>query len=273
MVAKAKKSDGEKKTVKTKDKDVMSRREKRTIPVKLTDKEKAKISTEHVETLDKIAAKEEEKKTADAAIKGDIALLEEAAKKLADIIRAGTQDRELDVDVIYNWRTNEVQVVRADTKEVISTRAMSYEERQREMFGVDHKKDKGEVKNAKKVGDGKPGERKTPVAGDAIEVETRAGWKPGKVLPSSGSVLDVEVEGEAEPMHIPIEAQIWRWPQKAGETKPAEGETDGAGDETKPGQEPLTATLQEHAEAKKSRKRGKKNPNGVDTTPPPGCAF
>lgn len=251
MVAKAKTD--EKKPATKKDKDVMSRREKRTIPVKLTDKEKAKISTEHVETLDKITAKEEEKKTADAAIKGDIALLEEAAKKLADIIRAGTQDRELEVDVVYDWKTNEVRVVRVDTKEVVTQRAMSYEERQREMFGVDHKKDKGEVKDAKK-GDGKPGERKTPVAGDAIEVETRKGWIPGKVLPSSGSLLDVDV-GEAEPMHIPVEAQIWRWP-------------DPAGDET------LTATVGEQVASKKGRKRGKKaNPNGVDTTPPEGLGF
>lgn len=219
MVAKAKEKDpkkSEKKAASTaKDKDVMSRREKRTIPVKLTDAEISKFATQHVETLDKIAAKEEEKKTADAAIKGDIALLEEADAKLVSILRTKSQERELEVDVVYDWRTNEVRVVRVDTGEEVTKRAMSYEERQREMFSVDHKKDKGEVKNAKGK-DGKPADRKQPQPHDVIDVETIEGWKRGKVLPSSGSMLDVDV-GDGKIEHAPVEGQTWRWPDEVGE--------------------------------------------------------
>jgi hypothetical protein len=268
-MTKDKKKDKKKETKKTgKNKDVMSRREKRTIPVKLEDKEIAKHARDYSKLLDKVKVIEEEKKTADAEFKRDIQLLEESAGKLLAIISTGTEDRELAVDVVYDWPHKEVRVVRVDNEEVITKRTMTAEESQKEIFDVNGKpnpKDRSEVKDAKKPGDEKPGGRRTPVAGEIIEVETRAGWKTGKVLPSSGSVLDVEVEGEAEPLHIPVEAQIWRWPQKTGEMKPAEGETKVGEDETDPTNgETLKASVGEQAAAKKGR--GKKRWDGDENS-------
>jgi len=205
---------------KKKDKDVMSKREKRTIAVKLDDKEIAKLAKEYAGTKQKIALAEGEMKAAADKFKGDIKLLEGAAAEVLGYISTGERERELEVDVIYDWRSNEVRVVRVDTKEEVAKRAMSYEERQREMFGVDHKKDRGEVKDVKKASDSKA-ERKQPVANDVVDVETLAGWKRGKVLPSSGSVLDVECsDGKVE--HAPVEGQTWRWPDEVGsESAPA----------------------------------------------------
>ena len=65
------------------------------------------------------------------------------------------------------------------------------------------------------------------------------GWKSGKVLPISGSVLDVDVGDEA-PVQAPIESQMWRWPQ-AGE------------------KEALKATVGEMAAAHEGKKRGRKS--------------
>lgn len=239
-----------------KDKDVMSRREKRTIPVKLDDKEISKLAKDYAGTKTKIELLEGEMKAAADKFKGDIKLLEGSAAELLGYIRTGERERELEVDVIYDWRTNEVRVVRVDNQEEITKRAMSAEERQREMFEVSHRKDKGEVKNAKGK-DGKPADRKQPQPHDVIDVETREGWKRGKVQPSSGSMLDVDV-GDGKIESVPVESSLWRWPDEVGENSAPVVEGD---DET------LKATVGEQAEAKKG-KRGKKSKADDEEIPP-----
>lgn len=237
MVAKAKDKDPKKKSGKKaaakdgkKDKDVMSRREKRTIPVKLDDKEIAKHAKDYANTRQKIELLEGEKKAADDKFKGDIKLLEGAAAELLGYIRTGERERELEVDVTYDWKSREVRVVRVDTKETITKRTMTAEEAQREMYDVDHRKDKGEVKDVSKKGDGKRAEKKNPEPNDVIDVETLNGWMRGKVLPSSGSVLNVQLFADSKTVDVPVESELWRWPDEVGENAAPTRNLPGVGD-------------------------------------------
>ncbi len=117
-----------------KDKDVLESRGKYPIDCKLTDTEVAKLARQLVETRGKIAGKEAEKQAADAAIKGDIELLEESANKLQELIRDGTQQRDTECITQFDWRSCEVRLLRADNREVLMKRNMTAEERQKEMF-------------------------------------------------------------------------------------------------------------------------------------------
>lgn len=248
----------------TKDKDVMTQKMKVPIDTKLSDAEVAKLARELVDTRGKIAGKEAEKKAADAAIKGDIELLEESATKLQEIIRDGTRKQDIDCEVQWDWKTCEVRLMRLDTKEVVKRRTMNADERQKEMFEAGAKqgkgnllffdggmaKDRSEVKDVPKgdggeLGGDKPGKRvkkSKPQPGDTIEVETISGWKTGKLLPSSGSMLDVDV-GDGKIEHAPVDGQTWRWPS----------------DKVTAGEPGLSASLGEIAAATAAKKG-----NGVD---------
>ena len=215
---------------------------KRMLPCKLDQAGLAKLAEELGANLDKIAALEERKKAEADSIKGDIGLLDEATSLLRDKIRSKSVEREVQCEEVTDYRACEVRVTRLDTKETFSKRAMAKEELQ---LPLDAQKpggkDRSEVKDVKSGGTEEP-ERKYPQAGNTIEVETRSGWKSGKVLPISGSVLDVDV-GEEAPVQAPIDSQMWRWP----------GE----------GKQPLT-TVGEVAAANEGEKKGRKGKGTVD---------
>jgi hypothetical protein len=81
-----------------------------------------------------------------------------------------------------------------------------------------------------------------PTVGDRIEARGYAGWEEGSVGKIADKKITVNV-GNDEVIEAEVDSDDWRWPEDAAKTK-----------------------------AKK--KRGTKgNPNGVDTTPPPGCDF
>jgi len=233
----------------------------RSLPCKLSEKELAKAGQDLAANMDKIEAIKEAKKITNAGFEKDIGLLDEVATGLRNMLKTGTQEREVKCEEETDYRHGEVRVKRLDTGETFQKRNMSKEETQLplmakptgKLLALEGGKDRSEVKDVKKEGDAP--EPKTPTAGDTIEIETRHGWKSGKVLPSSGSMLDVDV-GEDAPVQAPIESQMWRWPKAA---------------------DPLKATVGELAQqTKKGKKRGKKdknNPNGVDLTPPEGCDF
>jgi hypothetical protein len=242
----------------------------RTLPCKLTEKEKSKMGEDLENNMTKIEAIESAKKTADAGFKEDIGLLEEAQALLRGMIRTGTQDREVKCEQETDYRAGEIRVRRLDTGDVFSKRNMTKEETQlpldaqkpaSKLISLDGgKKDRSELKDVKKPGD-KP-ERKLPVANDVIDVETLAGWKRGKVLPSSGSMLDVDV-GEGKTEHAPVEGQTWRWPDEVGDESAPVVESNP---------DPLKASV---GEIDKAKKRSRKNsrPLEDDFVPPPDCAF
>lgn len=245
------------------DQKVVKKTVTRTLPCKLSEKELAKLGPKLASNMDKIEAVEAAKKTADDGFKKDIGLLEEVSTKLRGMLRSGTEEREVKCEEVTDYRAGEVRVTRLDTGETYEKRNMTKDEVQLPLDAAGKKagkllaisggaKDRSEVKDVKTPADDGP--PKYPQAGDTIEVETLAGWKSGKVLPISGSVLDVDV-GEDAPAHAPIDSQLWRWPQPAG-----------AG--------PLKASVGELDEAGKRKKGGKDKPeddSGID--PDTGLPF
>jgi hypothetical protein len=242
----------------------------RMLPCKLSPTEMEKFATDLVATRDKIDAIEVEKKVANEKFKADASLLEEAATKIQDMIRAKSEEREVKCEQETDYRAGEIRVKRLDTGEVFSKRTMTKDEAQLPL-DAHGKKDRGEVKDVKPGADGgKPDALRLPKANDVIEIETMHGWKTGKVLPISGSVLEVDI-GEKKPVQAPIESQMWRWPKDAAEKADDSDETPV---------EPLTATLGEVAAAnneqkpgRKKRKKASENSEQVDTAPPEGCDW
>jgi hypothetical protein len=84
--------------------------------------------------------------------------------------------------------------------------------------------------------------RDLPQVGDRIEARGHDGFHEGSVGKVDGKKITVNV-GDDEVIEADVDSEDWRWPEDAEATG-------------------------------KRKKRGKKgNPNGVDTTPPPGCDF
>jgi hypothetical protein len=263
----------------------------RRLPCKLDPKELAKLGQDLCTTLDKIDAIEAQKKSANEQFKADTSLLEESLTVLRDRQRSKAEERDVKCIQETDYRAAEIRVKRLDTGEVFSKRTMNREELQ---LPLDAQKPAGKL-IPMDGGKGKPTERKQPKPNDVIDVETRAGWKRGKVLPSSGSVLDVDV-GDGKIEHAPVDGQTWRWPDEVGENSAPVVEK---GD-------PLTAKLGDvaaqhaknkaeasadandkpaeegdgHPEVEKAletRGKGKKKYKGlgaeVDINPPEGCDF
>lgn len=226
------------------DKDTIRKRIKAPLDIALSDAELAQMARDLVDNDEKIAAKEKQKKIVDDEIKGDIALLEEAATKIRSAIRAGTVARDVECDMVFDWRACEVRLERIDNGEVVKRRTMDADERQKPLVedGLKHGKllvfEGGLGKKGAEVTNHKPGdekaERKDPQPNDVLEVETLNGWKKGKVLPSSGSMLDVELD-DGTVVNAPVEGSTWRWPGGGeGEKLATLGEIAKANAEKKP---------------------------------------
>jgi hypothetical protein len=270
----------------TKDQKSVKKTVKRMLPCKLDEAALAKLATDLGSNLDKIAALEEKKKAEADAIKGDIGLLEEATSLLRDKIRSKSVDREVECEEVTDYRAGEMRVMRLDTKEVFQKRTLTREELQ---LPLDAQKPAGKLL----VMDGGKGERKQPKPNDVIDVETRAGWKRGKVMRSAGNMIDVDV-GDGKIESAPADGQTWRWPDEVGDNsapviekgdplKAKLGDVAAQHEKNKADAESAETPVdtEGHPEVEKALaargkgrgKKNKKNPNGADLTPPPGCAF
>jgi hypothetical protein len=216
----------------------------RTLPCKLSEKEMAKLAEDLEANMSKIESIEAQKKTADDGFKKDISMLEEVTTVLRNRIKTKAEEREVKCEEETDYRMGEVRVKRLDTGEIFQKRTMTKDEVQMPLTTQKAGKlialDGGKAKDDKKAA---PTERKKPMPNDVIDVETIAGWKRGKVLPSSGSVLDVDV-GDGKIEHAPVDGQTWRWPDEVGENSAPVVEK----------AEPLTAKLGDVAAAHEKNK-------------------
>ena len=176
------------------------------LPVEMTEKELNKAAKDLVETEDKVSGIEEAKSTANSKFKADIELLEEAAGKLRTMIRTGCEERDVECEVERDFNACEIVVRRLDTKEVVTRRTMTAEERQKDMFdegpagkkkgsrgkkaaAVETKPQEGETKgDAAETTVGQPGLKATvgELAG-AKEGTKKAGKKGGKGKKADGA--------------------------------------------------------------------------------------
>lgn len=102
----------------------------RKLPCKLTEKEMAKFGEDLNSTLDKIDLIEEKKKSANDQFKADTSLLEEAVKRLRDMVRSKAEERDVECIQETDYIHGEVRVKRLDTGEVFSRRSMMASEKQ-----------------------------------------------------------------------------------------------------------------------------------------------
>lgn len=58
--------------------------------------------------------------------------------RIGRILELGAEPRQVECDVLMNWEDGRIETVRLDTGEVVDSRAMNPEERQREMFRGKH---------------------------------------------------------------------------------------------------------------------------------------
>ena len=106
---------------------------KRQLLYKFTGSELKKISQEMAYTVGELDAVEQEKKDTAAAFKDRMEVLSNKIKDAAHKINSGQEQRLIDCEVVKNFDLNVVRVYRLDTGEIVEERAMTTEERQREL--------------------------------------------------------------------------------------------------------------------------------------------
>ena len=104
------------------------------LPVQLTEDELRERGDALAANVEQTAALKEEKKAQDADINGKIKLANEITRKLSHIITMKTEDRDVECDVVKDYKANTVTTFRSDTGEQVDQRPMSAEERQEELY-------------------------------------------------------------------------------------------------------------------------------------------
>ena len=114
---------------------------KQLLPVPLTEKEIAERAKRAAAFRAMVAEYEASKKSAADHWKAKIELAENERDGLLDAIAMGTEERPVECLESREYRLGVVRVVRVDTGEVISDRAMSFAERQGTLPGVEEDED------------------------------------------------------------------------------------------------------------------------------------
>ena len=104
------------------------------LPVQLTPEERQERGDALANSVQQTAALGEEKKAQDAEINGKIKLSKEVTRKLSQIITTGTEDRDVECDVVKDFKAGTVTTFRSDTGEQVDQRTLTAEERQEELY-------------------------------------------------------------------------------------------------------------------------------------------
>jgi hypothetical protein len=104
------------------------------LPTQLSEEELRERGDALAESVEKTAALAEEKKAQDAEINGKIKLSKEITRKLSRIIASKTEDRDVECDVVKDYKAGTVTTFRSDTGEQVDQRTLTAEERQEELY-------------------------------------------------------------------------------------------------------------------------------------------
>jgi hypothetical protein len=100
---------------------------------RLADDELLTFGTELAEAVQAIGREETRQVNIKAQLKAALTELEARRSRLASLVSSREEYREVPVDVWFNYQTGKVQEVRQDTGEVVGSRWMTGEERQRQL--------------------------------------------------------------------------------------------------------------------------------------------
>jgi len=107
-----------------------------TLPVPLTPQEERQRAHELVEAMQARDQARMRLSELSREIKAEVQEIEQTIARLAAAVRSGTEPRQVEVSEMADPGAGIVSVVRGDTGEVIRTRAMTPEERQETLPGV-----------------------------------------------------------------------------------------------------------------------------------------
>jgi hypothetical protein len=99
----------------------------------LNDVEWNNRARELAEAHKEVARQEERKKTVSSGLANDVKIAKAKESKLADVVATREEQREVTVEVKYDYELGTVSKTRTDTGEVISDREMTDDERQVEL--------------------------------------------------------------------------------------------------------------------------------------------
>jgi len=108
-------------------------RTKRALRCNLKDEERLELGQRLAREQQNLAQTEDRKAEVASTIKAEIEAHRATINALSRTLNNGYDYRDVDCDIILNFESNAVMLVRVDTGEVVESRAMSAEERQREL--------------------------------------------------------------------------------------------------------------------------------------------
>jgi hypothetical protein len=101
---------------------------------------------EMAEAQEKAEAEEQRKKDVTKQLNADVAVAKNKVSKYANIVATRREQRDVIVEVVYNYEKGVVTKVRTDTNETIHTREMTTTERQGGLF--DYEAEQNEAADA-----------------------------------------------------------------------------------------------------------------------------
>lgn len=113
---------------------VETKRIVRNLPVKLTNDELIEFGRRLAQTNGDIHTEEDRQTQIKAELKAKLGAIESERSRLAGIVSAARENRDVPCDMVFNYSQLMVEVIRLDTKEVIETRRMTEAEQQRKLF-------------------------------------------------------------------------------------------------------------------------------------------
>lgn len=109
------------------------------LPVKLTKEERDERTAELLAALQKEVDLVSEKSEAVAGFNASIKLQRQLVSEKRKVLEKGEEPRDVECVEVFDFRLQQVHVDRKDTGERVSTRAMSVDERQETLPGVDER--------------------------------------------------------------------------------------------------------------------------------------
>lgn len=91
----------------------------RSLECKLTDSEKLSYAKEMSERIGKKSASEDQLKAATTQIKADIAGHDARIQAIASKLTSGTEYRDVECEIRYDWKKKIKEIIRKDTGEII----------------------------------------------------------------------------------------------------------------------------------------------------------
>ena len=102
----------------------------RSLPCKLTEKERLEFADELAGAVQQVTTARDRKKALVQQLNAEVQEKEARREKIANIVASGNEYREIDVEIHHNKKTNTVMEVRTDDGSVVTERPMTEDEKQ-----------------------------------------------------------------------------------------------------------------------------------------------